>query len=103
MVRLKRGAVVELRSGGPEMTIEKIETHYGSPELYARCQWFDKMRLRQGTFAVHALEVRDGKAGAGAGHAGDAPDMAPAADAPIAGGDGRLGGLGRCGLSVTAR
>lgn len=66
MAGLKRGAVVELRSGGPEMTIEKIGTRHGSPERYAWCQWFDKMRLRHGTFPVHALDVSKPKAAADA-------------------------------------
>jgi uncharacterized protein YodC (DUF2158 family) len=31
------GDVVKLKSGGPKMTVEKIDT-----ELYAVCWWFDK-------------------------------------------------------------
>lgn len=70
MAGLKRGAVVELRSGGPVMTIEKIGMRYGSPDRYAWCQWFDQMRLRDGVFALHSLAVRKPQAGED-GDAGD--------------------------------
>lgn len=46
----------------PEMTIEEIGARYGKPSRYAWCQWFDNLRLRQGVFAVHALELREPKA-----------------------------------------
>jgi uncharacterized protein YodC (DUF2158 family) len=55
MAGFKRGAIVRLRSGGPEMTIEKIATYPYSTNRHASCQWFDKMRLRSGTFLLHSL------------------------------------------------
>ena len=54
---LKKGALVVLRSGGPEMVIERIDRHYGSVDRYAQCKWFDKLRLRSEKFAVHVLEL----------------------------------------------
>lgn len=44
------------------MTIEEIGARYGKPSRYAWCQWFDNLCLRQGVFAVHALELREPKA-----------------------------------------
>jgi uncharacterized protein YodC (DUF2158 family) len=55
MAGFKRGAIVRLRSGGPEMTIEKIFTLPRSTNRHASCQWFDKLRLRNGSFTLHSL------------------------------------------------
>jgi uncharacterized protein YodC (DUF2158 family) len=55
MAGFKRGAIVRLRSGGPEMTIERIFTLPRSTNRHASCQWFDKLRLRDGTFLLHSL------------------------------------------------
>jgi len=54
---IKRGALVVLRSGGPEMVIDRIDSFRGSPERYATCKWFDKLRPRSERFGVHVLEL----------------------------------------------
>lgn len=54
---LRQGALVMLRSGGPEMVIERIDRFYGSAERYAWCKWFDRSRLKSDRFAVHVLEL----------------------------------------------
>lgn len=55
MAGFKRGAIVRLRSGGPEMTIEKIATDPACTNRQAACVWFDKQRLRSGKFLLHSL------------------------------------------------
>lgn len=54
---IKRGARVVLLTGGPEMVIERVERIRGSPERYATCKWFDKLRVRTERFGVHVLEL----------------------------------------------
>ncbi len=69
MAAYRRGTVVALRSGGPDMTIDKIRTRIGEPERCAECQWFDKMRLHRGVFPLHSLDVRKPKAAVDTGAA----------------------------------
>ncbi len=65
----KRGAVVSLRSGRPQTTIDRIEISYGSPYRYGAYYWFHKLRVRYGRFALHALEIVQPKTGGDAGAA----------------------------------
>ena len=58
----RRGAVVQLRSGGPMMTIHRIETNIDD-ERVARCYWFDRLQATWSTFALHMLEVVEEKEG----------------------------------------
>lgn len=44
------GEVVELKSGGPDMTIEAIE------ELKAKCVWFNKADIQRAEFPWNALQ-----------------------------------------------
>lgn len=86
MSGLKRGSLVTLRSGGPEMVIERIDTFHGSPERYAHCKWFDKARLRSERFAVHVLELSSAGGEAQPRRAADigespAPSLTPPAPA----------------------
>jgi len=70
MAGYKRGAVVQLRSGGPLMTIEAIETDRAS-ERFACCHWFDRAQRTRGRFALHMLEVVEAKGEAARSHAAE--------------------------------
>jgi uncharacterized protein YodC (DUF2158 family) len=50
MEDFKPGDVVQVKSGGPSMTIASIE---GGQAL---CQWFDKNTQKAGRFALETLE-----------------------------------------------
>jgi uncharacterized protein YodC (DUF2158 family) len=54
----KTGDLVRLRSGGPVMTVERIE--YDVPDPFARCAWFDARELaHSGSFKIAALDLVD--------------------------------------------
>ena len=59
------GDVVELRSGGPRMTVLRWEVPYWPNEAGAACGWFVQGAQRQGVFPVATLR-RAGKARPGA-------------------------------------
>lgn len=61
MAGYKRGAVVQLRSGGPMMTIDRIETN-STPDRVARCYWFNREHVTWSQFPLHMLEVVKGEA-----------------------------------------
>jgi uncharacterized protein YodC (DUF2158 family) len=44
------GDVVELKSGGPDMTVESIE------EVKVLCIWFDKADMKQARFPSDTLQ-----------------------------------------------
>jgi len=51
----KVGDVVELKSGGPKMTIEVIDD-YGTGHKQARCVWFDKAKREATIFEFATLK-----------------------------------------------
>ncbi|MGV1869731.1 YodC family protein [Agrobacterium rosae] len=59
-MEFKVGDVVQLKSGGPHMTISSIGTMYEGSELYAWCDWFvqDKApwKKEDGTFPLTSLK-----------------------------------------------
>ncbi len=56
MSELKIGDVVQLKSGGPQMTIDTIgETMYEDYQS-AWCTWFDKNTEQKGTFPLTSLQ-----------------------------------------------
>lgn len=55
MAELKAGDTVQLKSGGPVMTIDQIATKSGRPDPHAWCQWFEKTKLSTGVFPVSSL------------------------------------------------
>ena len=59
------GEVVKLKSGGPQMTISRIEELNGAP--HAVCAWFEGTKNNVGTFPVTSLEIYVAPARAQAG------------------------------------
>lgn len=53
--KLKAGDVVQLKSGGPKMTIQWIGKDYGDV-IMALCQWFDGKELKDGKFSPDQLK-----------------------------------------------
>lgn len=52
------GDLVKLKSGGPVMTVHKVNT--GMQDLFSGsyiCQWFAGKKLDQGTFKQESLET----------------------------------------------
>ncbi len=62
MAGYRRGAVVQLRSGGPLMTIDSIETDFEA-QRQARCYWFDRGKIAWSRLPLHMLEVVEEEAG----------------------------------------
>jgi uncharacterized protein YodC (DUF2158 family) len=62
MDELKQGDVVQLKSGGPSMTIKEIGqyTYGGSGPLSANCTWFDGKKVFSEFFPLHALQKVSG-------------------------------------------
>ena len=59
MAELKVGDVVELRSGGPKMTMETLED-FGAGYQQASCVWFEKTKRNNAIFELPTLKkVRD--------------------------------------------
>jgi uncharacterized protein YodC (DUF2158 family) len=56
MRKLKVGDIVRLKSGGPDMTIESIESLSFMGADY-NCQWFTDKKLVYGSFKEETLEV----------------------------------------------
>lgn len=57
MDELKSGDVVQLKSGGPEMTVDHIANIEGKILYY--CKWFVGEELKRGSFSVEALKKID--------------------------------------------
>lgn len=55
------GDVVELKSGGPKMTIENVGKYgMGATHDSANCVWFERMKRMEGVFELHMLrKVKD--------------------------------------------
>ncbi len=56
--QLKVGDVVELKSGGPQMTIEAIDT-YGTDREKAGCVWFNKTDRKTAVFELDTLVKKE--------------------------------------------
>ena len=54
--QFKDGDVVQLKSGGPKMTIDKIAKYgAGNPHEQAKCVWFEGTKRVEGLFELHSL------------------------------------------------
>lgn len=60
------GIIVQLKSGGPRMTVESFGTRLSGDSMSlssqedrskVHCQWFDGKKLLEGTFNVNTLKV----------------------------------------------
>jgi uncharacterized protein YodC (DUF2158 family) len=55
MAEIKAGGTVQLKSGGPTMTVESIKQIEGV--MTAWCQWFDGNKPMANRFHVSSLEI----------------------------------------------
>jgi uncharacterized protein YodC (DUF2158 family) len=55
MAEIKAGAVVQLKSGGPQMTVNFVEDQDGT--LVAACSWFVNNKRESDRFPVATLVV----------------------------------------------
>jgi uncharacterized protein YodC (DUF2158 family) len=53
------GDVVQLKSGGPSMTVESITKETAGPVV--RCMWFDDAELKRGIFPAATLGEDEGE------------------------------------------
>lgn len=53
--QIKKGDVVELKSGGPKMTVEWVEEEDG--EMTAYCVWFKENQKEGDRFSTSALNL----------------------------------------------
>ncbi|PYU17580.1 MAG: DUF2158 domain-containing protein [Acidobacteria bacterium] len=49
------GSVVQLKSGGPKMTVTKVESWNGV--MRASCEWFDRNKSAKDFFPLGALKL----------------------------------------------
>lgn len=52
--RFKTGDIVQLKSGGPKMTVQGYE---GIHARYVECQWFAGSKLSEGSFEEDTLQL----------------------------------------------
>jgi len=54
------GSIVELKSGGPKMTVAGIDTRFTvpKPDVY-KCQWFGGKKLEDGYFPEESLKLAE--------------------------------------------
>ena len=53
MTNLMEGDVVQLKSGGPKMTVDAL--HGQASQSQAKCSWFDGAVRRSDLFELHSL------------------------------------------------
>jgi len=51
--RFAIGDIVQLKSGGPKMTVQKMDVYYGEDSI--QCQWFSGTKLQGGRFHPEIL------------------------------------------------
>ena len=54
MNELKVGMIVQLKSGGPQMTVVKVEPRFESSIF---CRWFFENKLEKGSFHPQSLKI----------------------------------------------
>ena len=62
MSNFKKGDEVQLKSGGPVMTIEELGNYQETQGIAdgAKCIWFDNKEIKQRVFDVATLEIFTG-------------------------------------------
>lgn len=58
-MELKCGDVVQLKSGGPLMTVVEIGKYGYSEKNQAKCAWFDKTKKFEALFVPETLEIAE--------------------------------------------
>jgi uncharacterized protein YodC (DUF2158 family) len=53
--QIKVGDVVQLKSGGPKMTVDKLHEWQGRTE--ANCDWFEGTKQQSGSFPLTSLNI----------------------------------------------
>jgi len=53
---IKAGDLVELKSGGPKMTVNWVGVEEQNGPITARCSWFVKDQEKRGSFPVTSLQ-----------------------------------------------
>ena len=66
---IKAGDVVQLKSGGPHMTVSKLREWQGRTE--AHCDWFEGLTAKYGSFPLTSLRIVAEERGAEAGLGGE--------------------------------
>lgn len=56
MEQFREGDIVQLKSGGPNMTVSSTDIKFGSKAPYCRCQWFSGTTLSFGDFEFDTLK-----------------------------------------------
>jgi uncharacterized protein YodC (DUF2158 family) len=57
MAEIKAGDVVQLKSGGPKMTVSLVGTTMGGTTLQAWCDWFEGTKKMEGSFPLTSLKI----------------------------------------------
>jgi uncharacterized protein YodC (DUF2158 family) len=57
MADIKVGDVVEIKSGGPDMTVSKVEDWNGA--MRATCDWFDGKSMQTSYFPLTSLKKKE--------------------------------------------
>lgn len=57
MTGFKPGDVVQLKSGGPKMTVKSVERHGAVTTDNARCVWFDGHQNIENVFDLTVIEL----------------------------------------------
>jgi uncharacterized protein YodC (DUF2158 family) len=57
MTEIKNGDMVQLKSGGPKMTVERVEPW--NDTMTAWCQWFDGPKPMANRFPLTSLKLVD--------------------------------------------
>lgn len=59
MADFNKGDVVQLKSGGPLMTIDEIADYNDDGQVVALCIWFENNQRQSATFGLHTLTSAD--------------------------------------------
>lgn len=57
--QFKAGDVVQLKSGGPKMTVKQVGNSGMTGRLTVWCNWFEGTKLMSGDFAPETLKLVD--------------------------------------------
>jgi len=73
--QIRAGVVVQLKSGGPHMTVSRIREWNGRTE--ANCDWFEGTKAQYGSFPLTSLKIvteeRESSTAVAAGLGGSSP------------------------------